>query len=96
MSRDLRSQAAPELSGVTGGVSNEDHDTKLLIDAKAAARLLSIGGRKLWSLTKCDAVPSQRIGRAVRYCPAELRAWIAAGCPTEPGAAHRVRKGVRS
>lgn len=65
-----------------------------LIDAPAAARLLSISARTLWALTKCRAVPSHRVGRSVRYCPTELRSWIAAGCPTEPGAADRLRKGA--
>lgn len=69
--------------------------TPLLIDAKAAAAMLAIGARTLWSLTKCSAIPSHRIGRAVRYCPDELRAWVAAGCPTEPGSAERVRAAMR-
>ena len=63
----------------------------LLIDAKAAAAMLAISPRKLWTLTRCDAIPARRIGRSVRYCPAELQAWVADGCPTEPGAADRVR-----
>lgn len=66
----------------------------LLIDAKAAASRLAMSPRTLWSLTKCNAIPSRRIGRSVRYCPDELRAWVAAECPTEPGAAARVREGV--
>lgn len=75
--------------------SGRDGFSSLLIDAKAAARVLALGSRTLWTLTKCNAVPARRIGRAVRYCPAELRAWIALGCPTEPGSAERVRKAVR-
>lgn len=67
----------------------------LLIDSKAAAKALGIGERTLWGLTRCDAIPVRRVGRLVRYCPEELRAWVAAGCPTEPGAADRVRKGAR-
>ncbi len=56
--------------------------------------MLALGARTLWSLTKCGAIPSRHIGRAVRYCPDELRAWVGAGCPTDPGAADRIRKGV--
>lgn len=67
----------------------------LLIDAKAACALLSMGERRLWVLTNCRAIPSRKIGRSVRYSPAELAAWIACGCPTEPGAADRVRKGAK-
>lgn len=66
----------------------------LLIDAKAASAMLGIGARKLWSLTNCGAIPSRRIGRSVRYSPAELRAWIAAGCPTEADAGEHVIEGL--
>lgn len=100
------SKTARQLAGDAGGKSRQDHDTQLLIDAKAAATILALGARTLWTLTKCGAVPVRRIGRSVRYCPAELRGWIAAGCPTEPGSADRLglsqgtgpgrhRKGVR-
>jgi predicted DNA-binding transcriptional regulator AlpA len=70
-------------------------DGPLLIDAKAARAMLSIGERRLWLLTNCNAIPSRRIGRSVRYAPTELRAWIAAGCPTEPGSAERILREVR-
>lgn len=63
----------------------------LLIGARDAARLLSISERRLWDLEKTGAVPSRRIGRLVRYSPAELEAWIALGCPTEAGAADAIR-----
>jgi hypothetical protein len=66
----------------------------LLIDAKAASALLSIGARRLWVLSNCRAIPSFKIGKSRRYCPNELRAWIRAGCPTEGGAGDRVRKAV--
>jgi predicted DNA-binding transcriptional regulator AlpA len=55
--------------------------TPLLVDAKAAAKLLGIGQRKLWALTKGNTIPSRRIGRLVRYCPAELARWVREGCP---------------
>lgn len=67
----------------------------LLIDVKAAAAMLDISTRLLWTLTKCHAIPVRRIGRAVRYAPDELRAWVAAGCPATPGSADRVRAAVR-
>jgi hypothetical protein len=66
----------------------------LLIDAEAACAMLSMGERRLWSLTNRRAIPSFKIGKSRRYCPDELRAWIRAGCPTEGGAGDRVRKGV--
>lgn len=67
----------------------------LLIVAKAAAVKLALSPRTLWSLTKCNAVPHHRIGRAVRYSPAELEGWISAGCPTAPDSATRVRRSMR-
>lgn len=67
----------------------------LLIDAKAARALLCMGERRLWVLTNCKAIPSFKIGKSVRYSPAELEAWIACGCPTAGGSAERVRKAVR-
>ena len=68
----------------------------LLIDAKAASSLLHIKSRRLWTLTNCKAIPSFKVGRSVLYSPDELKAWIACGCPTEGGAAVRVRKAVRA
>lgn len=64
----------------------------LLIDAKAACELLSMGKRRLWSLTSCRAIPSYKIGKSVRYSPPELAAWVGSGCPTEAGAGDDVRK----
>lgn len=67
----------------------------MLVDAKAACALLSMGERRLWELSNCRAIPSYKIGRSRRYCPDELRAWILAGCPTEAGAGERVRKAAQ-
>ena len=69
-------------------------EATLLLDRKAVCVCLSIGQRRLWELTNCNAIPSRRIGRSVRYEPSELRAWVAMGCPTEPGAGRRVRAEV--
>lgn len=69
-----------------------DAAAPLLIDAKTAAAALSIGSRTLWTLTRCEAIPSVRIGRRVLYRPGELAAWLDAGAPHEPGAAERVRR----
>jgi excisionase family DNA binding protein len=51
---------------------------RLLLPARDAAAALSISERSLWSLTKAGEIPAIRIGRAVRYDPADLRAWIEA------------------
>lgn len=74
---------------------NDRSADALLIDRKATARLLSLGDRTLWSLTRCGAIPARKIGRSVRYSPDELQAWIRLGCPTKPGSAESVRKGMR-
>jgi excisionase family DNA binding protein len=49
----------------------------LLVTPREAARLLSIGSRKLWELTNCGAIPSVRVGRALRYRPADIEQWVA-------------------
>jgi hypothetical protein len=67
----------------------------LLIDAKATRVMLCMGERRLWVLTNCGAIPSRKIGKSVRYSPEELAAWVGIGCPTEPGAAERVRQAMR-
>jgi excisionase family DNA binding protein len=50
--------------------------TKLLLTPREAARMLSICEKTLWSLTKRGEIPAVRIGRAVRYDPRDLAAWI--------------------
>ncbi len=55
----------------------------MLINAREAARLLSISGRTLWTLTNTGELPCVRIGRAVRYDVADLQAWIAS-CKQSP------------
>ncbi|MBN4052784.1 helix-turn-helix domain-containing protein [Roseiflexus sp. AH-315-K22] len=88
-------ESARPLTGDTGGTLDTSDLTQLLIDPKQAASRLSLGTRTLWSLTACRAIPSHKIGKkSVRYSVRELEQWVALGCPTEPGSADRVRKGV--
>lgn len=49
----------------------------LLINAKQAARLLSISERKLWQMSAEFEIPCTRIGTRNLYSPEALRAWIA-------------------
>jgi excisionase family DNA binding protein len=51
---------------------------------RQAAQLLAIGERTMWELTRRGAIPCVRIGRAVRYSPLDLRAWIEAQKRREP------------
>lgn len=53
-------------------------DGRLLVNAKRAAELLSISPRTLWSLTNARQIPHIRIRRSLRYCLADLEAWIEA------------------
>ena len=48
----------------------------LLVPPREAARLLSISERTLWTFTKRGAIPAVKIGRAVRYDQADLRAFV--------------------
>jgi excisionase family DNA binding protein len=50
----------------------------LLLDSHEAARLLAVSPRTLWSMTKRGVLPAVRIGRAVRFDPADLRRFIEA------------------
>ena len=55
--------------------STIDSTTVILIDAREAARRLSISPRTLWDLTKNRIVPSIKIGKCVRYRVADLEDW---------------------
>ena len=64
----------------------EPHLTPLLIKAKAAAALLDLSERTLWTYAKSVAIPSYRVGaRMRRFNPYELKQWVANGCNTTPG-----------
>jgi excisionase family DNA binding protein len=54
-----------------------DQHAVILLKSPQAAKALAISERKLSSLTKRGEIPCVRIDRAVRYDPADLRAWIA-------------------
>jgi len=49
---------------------------RLLLKPDEAAQSLAISPRLLWTLTNSGELPCVRIGRAVRYDPRDLRAWI--------------------
>ena len=49
----------------------------LLLTEKQAARALNLCGKTVSTLRKSGELPCIRQGRAVRYDPADLRAWIA-------------------
>lgn len=51
-------------------------DYRLLIDATAAAELLSLAPRSLYQLAQERRIPCVRIGRRLRFEPDRLREWI--------------------
>jgi len=68
----------------------------LLVDAKTAAKLLSIGKTKFYELDRAGRLPCPiRLGHAVRWNAAELAAWTAAGCPSRLEWEARKREGRR-
>lgn len=62
----------------THSTSTASSAEKLLVDAREAARLLSISERKLWELTNRGIVKCCRIGRAVRYSRVALADFVSA------------------
>lgn len=88
-------QAAPQPASNAGqrAIASESSGF-VLISRPQAAALLKISTRKLDALRASGAIPSRQIDRARRYLVAELRAWIAAGCPTDPDAGERIRQKV--
>lgn len=67
----------PKGHAVTDTATTTPAPSPLLLDAKAAAKALSISQRTLWGLTQPRGpIPAIRIGRAVRYGPSDLQAWI--------------------
>ena len=49
-----------------------------LLRPRDAAKLLAISERHLWGLTKDGQIPVVRLGRAIRYAPHDLEAFIEA------------------
>jgi len=66
-------------------INNEtttEFDQGLLMSAEKLALLLDVSVRTLWRLRSAGKLPRPvKIGGCVRWRLAEIRAWIAAGCP---------------
>lgn len=58
-------------------VALEIEEGKLLLTEREAAKALSVCPRTLWQLRTDGEIPCIRFGRAVRYDPSDLRAWVA-------------------
>ena len=48
----------------------------VLIKSREAAKILAISERTLWDATKNKGLPCVKIGRSVRYDPADLASWV--------------------
>ena len=66
MRAETKSESARPLAGDPGGAINAVDHMPLLIDADEAAAELSLGTRKLWGLTKSNAIPSRKIDKGGR------------------------------
>jgi excisionase family DNA binding protein len=47
-----------------------------LLTARQTAKILNICDRKLWELTNSKQIPHVRFGKAIRYDPHDLQAWL--------------------
>lgn len=57
-------------------------DKGLLIDTRAATKLLNVSARTIWQMTHTGKMPKPiKIGRLVRWSYEELQAWVKAGGP---------------
>jgi len=56
----------------------EEVEHPILLKSRDVARLLSISERTLWSLAhrSDNPLPSIRIGRLIRYLPADVQVWV--------------------
>ena len=57
-------------------MTTDTNNVQLLLTARDAAKALAISERTLWTLTNNGDVPCVRLGRAVRYDPDDLRAFV--------------------
>ena len=57
--------------------SNENEPVPVLLMSDTAATMLGISGRMLWNLSAPRGpIPCVRLGRAVRYDPEDLNAFV--------------------
>ncbi len=58
----------------------KNNNGRLAVRRPQAARMLSISERHLWAMTQAGEIPHFRLGSAVLYPVAELKAWLAKQC----------------
>jgi excisionase family DNA binding protein len=57
----------------------ETSTTRTLVRAPAVARLLDLPTFTIYALVRSNRIPHVRVGRVVRFDPAAIEQWIAAG-----------------
>ena len=91
MSRNVAFPAPAPAPGVCK-VGVQHHQVEALWDLKGCAAYLGKSQSWLWTRLRVPpeqrgSIPALRVGGGPRFDPAEIRAWVAAGCP--PVAAFR-------
>jgi excisionase family DNA binding protein len=78
--KETLAQLAEERGVGSAGTDGPAHGATdpVLLNARQTAEALGISPRTLWALTKHGELPHVRVGRAVRYRPADLDAWAEA------------------
>lgn len=51
-------------------------DRPMLLRPKDAAKMLALSERTLFALTRAGLLPCVRVGKSVRYDPADLAEWV--------------------
>lgn len=70
-------ETRPAGGPLMGSQKDKPEEAKLLLSIRETAKCLGISTKTLWSLTVPHGpIPAVRIGRAVRYLPDDLQAWI--------------------
>jgi prophage regulatory protein len=66
----------------TGSHPDADLSEPLMLTAAQLARMLQVSTRTLWRMCSGGRLPNPlRIGGTVRWSLAEIKNWIAGGCP---------------
>lgn len=80
------------MSGSIGSMGTTDEP--LLITAKEFAQKLNVSLRQIWRMLSEGRIPQPvRLGGTVRWRLAEVKSWIAEGCP-EPESRENERRRV--
>ena len=67
----------PAWAPLMGSQKDGFEEAKLLLSIRETAKCIGVSEKTLWTLTAPRGpIPAVRIGRAVRYSPDDLRAWI--------------------